>query len=72
VESWLERLTPELLAREVDMTPFGLGIWTGLDIYNLHVHHPRIHGGEIACIKGLLGASGWPPRTTPPGPQASP
>ena len=60
VEEWLGRITPELLASDVDMTPFGLGVWKGLEFYNLHVHHPRIHGGEIACLKGLQGASAWP------------
>ena len=65
VESWLERITPDLLERDVDMTQFGLGIWNGLDIFNLHVHHPRIHGGEIACIKGMLGAHAWPSRVSP-------
>jgi len=62
VEAWLSRITPDLLTKDVDMTPFGLGMWTGLDIFNLHVHHPRIHGGEIACIKGMLGAPAWPAR----------
>jgi hypothetical protein len=23
------------------------------------VDHPRIHGGEIACLKGLQGGVGW-------------
>ena len=68
VEGWLDRLTPELLARDVDMTPFGLGIWTGLELFNLHVHHPRIHGGEIACLKGMQGALGWPARPAAPSP----
>ena len=66
VESWLDRITPELLAQEVDMTPFGLGIWKGLEIFNLHAHHPRIHGGEIACLKGLQGEKGWATRQTTP------
>jgi len=62
VESWLDRMTLDLLARDVDMTPFGLGAWKGLEIFNLHVHHPRIHGGEIACLKGMQGATGWATR----------
>jgi len=70
LEGWLERLTPELLERDVDMTPFGLGIWSGLELFNLHVHHPRIHGGEIACLKGMQGAVGWPSRRSPPAGQA--
>ncbi len=66
VEDWLGRMTPEVLARDVDMTPFGLGVWKGLEIYNLHVHHPRIHGGEIACLKGQQGAKGWATRQPTP------
>ena len=62
VEAWLERITPALLAQDVDMTQFGLGIWSGLEIFNLHVHHPRIHGGEIACNKGMMNTPAWPPR----------
>jgi hypothetical protein len=42
------------------MSVHGLGVWKGLDIYNLHgIDHPRLHGGEIACLKGLQGAKGW-------------
>ena len=66
VESWLDRMTLDLLARDVDMTPFGLGAWKGLEIFNLHVHHPRIHGGEIACLKGMQGATGWATRQPTP------
>ena len=31
----------------------------GQEIGNLPPH-PRIHGGEIACLKGLQGGTGWP------------
>jgi hypothetical protein len=38
----------------------GLGMWTGRDIYRLHGwNHVRMHGGEIACLKGLQGAKGY-------------
>lgn len=60
VESFLDRLSPEALAKPVDMTPWGLGTWTGLNIYILHGYdHPKLHGGEISCLKGLQGAHGW-------------
>jgi hypothetical protein len=60
IDDYLAGLTPDELEMRVDMTAHGLGIWKGLDIYNLHgISHPRIHGGEIACLKGLQGASGW-------------
>jgi hypothetical protein len=44
----------------VDMTRAGLGVWEGRDLLDLHgVNHPYIHGGEIACLKGLQGGAGW-------------
>ncbi|HEU4760207.1 MAG TPA: DinB family protein, partial [Dehalococcoidia bacterium] len=60
LENSLDSVTMEELERPVDMSAHGLGTWKGLDIYVLHgVDHPRLHGGEIACLKGLQGASGW-------------
>lgn len=60
VERHVDSLTPEGLERRVDMTAHGLGIWKGLDIVDLHgQHHVRIHGGEIACLKGLQGGQGY-------------
>jgi hypothetical protein len=42
------------------MRRFGLGVWDGRDLLELHgIDHPRIHGGEIACLKGLQGRVGW-------------
>lgn len=59
VES-LDELSEEHLAMPVDMTRAGLGMWEGRDLLQLHgVDHPRIHGGEIACLKGMLGGVGW-------------
>jgi hypothetical protein len=60
VEAHLVALTRGDLERPVDMRAHGLGMWTGLDIADLHGHHhARIHGGEIACLKGLQGARGY-------------
>jgi len=60
VESHVDSLIAEDLERRVDMTAHGLGIWKGLNIVDLHGHHhARIHGGEIACLKGLQGAQGY-------------
>jgi hypothetical protein len=60
IEKRLEALSPRELDTPVDMSVHGLGMWTGLDIYNLHgIDHPRLHGGEIACLKGLQGVPGW-------------
>jgi hypothetical protein len=44
----------------VDMTRAGLGIWQGRDLLWLHgSEHVHIHGGEIACLKGMQGGIGW-------------
>jgi hypothetical protein len=57
---WLDELTDEHLDRPVDMTRVGLGIWEGRDLYELHgCDRPRIHGGEIAVLKGVQGGVGW-------------
>jgi hypothetical protein len=56
----LHSLTEQDLARPVDMTRAGLGMWTGWDLYALHGwRHVYLHGGEIACLKGLQGAKGY-------------
>jgi hypothetical protein len=53
-------VTAELLDRPVDMTRSDLGIWEGRDLLALHgFNHVRIHGGEIAVLKGLQGGIGW-------------
>ncbi len=55
-----DQLTEEQLDMAVDMTRTGLGMWQGRDLYELHGHGPpHIHGGEIAVLKGLQGATGW-------------
>ena len=56
----LDDLTDFHLNMPVDMTRSGLGMWEGRDLYELHgSNHPHIHGGEIACLKGLQGGIGW-------------
>jgi hypothetical protein len=60
IEGFMERVTYEDLRREFDMSLWDLGTWTGFDFFSLHMHHPRIHGGEIATLKGLQGLPGWP------------
>jgi hypothetical protein len=38
----------------------GLGEWDGIDVSRLTVgRHVWMHGGEIACLKGLQGAAGY-------------
>jgi hypothetical protein len=58
--SSLDELTDEHLTMPVDMSRSGLGTWQGRDLLELHgSDHPRIHGGEIACLKGIQGGVGW-------------
>jgi len=62
VKGYLETITMDELARSCDMSAGGpqLGTWTGLEFYNVHgIGHPRLHGGEIACLKGLQGHPAW-------------
>lgn len=60
IEGHLQSLSKSELGRPIDMSFAGLGTWHGLDLYNLHgINHVRIHGGEIACLKGLQGGRGW-------------
>jgi len=56
----LGELTAAHLDVPVDMTRVGLGVWPGRRLLDLHgFEHVYIHGGEIACLKGLQGATGW-------------
>jgi hypothetical protein len=49
----------EMMATE-DGRPKSLGTWKGIDIYSLHGwNHIKMHGGEIACVKGLQGLTGY-------------
>jgi hypothetical protein len=53
-------LTADHLTVPIDMTRSGLGMWAGLDILALHGWgHIKIHGGEIAVLKGLQGERGY-------------
>jgi hypothetical protein len=53
-------VTGDILERTVDMTRAGLGMWDARRLYDMHgVHHVYMHGGEIACLKGLQGAKGY-------------
>jgi hypothetical protein len=64
VHAWLlgslDQLTEDDLDRSVDMTRSGLGTWKGRDLYAVvGLTHVYMHGGEIACLKGLRGARGY-------------
>jgi hypothetical protein len=64
VHGWIvqlvEGLTQADLDRSFQMVPVRLGVWKGLELFDLHgQHHVRMHGGEIACLKGLQGGRGY-------------
>ncbi len=48
------------LERIADLSTPDIPVWRGIDIVRLTVSiHVRLHGGEIACLKGLQGARGY-------------
>jgi hypothetical protein len=68
VGALVDALTLDDLSRNFEMMatdagePVSLGIWKGIDIYRLHGwSHIRMHGGEIACLKGMQGLTGYRP-----------
>lgn len=53
------------------MSRADLGEWQGRDLYVLHGwRHVYMRGGEIACLKGLQGATGYTASTDLPRPTA--
>jgi hypothetical protein len=60
-DSWLAGLTEEDLARPLDLSAAGFGLQTWASaIATLVVHHLATETGEIAVLKGLQGARGYP------------
>jgi hypothetical protein len=60
VISTIDSLTDEDLERATDLSTQDIALWHGIDIVRLTVgHHIRMHGGEIACLKGLQGTKGY-------------
>lgn len=57
-QSWLASVTPEELGREME-TPFGT-VTVGALLERFGVWHISAHCGEIAALKGCLGAKGYP------------
>ena len=54
------RLTEADLDRDVDMSTPTLGMWKGIEVVRLTVsRHVRMHGGEIAALKGIQGMKGY-------------
>ncbi|TAK63923.1 MAG: DinB family protein [Dehalococcoidia bacterium] len=56
----VDALTEDDLAIVTDLSTADIEVWHGIDIVRLTVgHHVRMHGGEIACLKGLEGLKGY-------------
>ena len=56
----VDALTEADLEREADLSTPDIAQWRGIDIIRLTVgHHVRMHGGEIAVLKGLQGMRGY-------------
>lgn len=54
------RLTEDDLDRVAALTTPDRPVWHGIDVVRLTVgRHVWMHGGEIACLKGLQGAKGY-------------
>ncbi len=60
-DAFLAGLGDEDLPRPLDLTAFGLGMRTvGFLVTEGLAPHAFVHGGEIACLKGLQGLKGSP------------
>jgi hypothetical protein len=59
-DDWLGTLTPDDLDRRIDMSNFGMGEQPVITLINIVGQHINNHLGEIACLKGLQGAKGYP------------
>jgi hypothetical protein len=56
----VDALTAEDLETIADLSTPDRAIWYGIDVVRLTVgRHVWMHGGEIACLKGLQGAKGY-------------
>jgi len=59
-DAYLASLTPEDLARRLDLSKLGLGDQPASFILNAIVANAAMHCGEISCLKGLQGQKGYP------------
>ena len=60
-DEYLAGLNGEELEREIDLSAFHLGKQTvGWFLGNMMLSHVSHHCGEVACLKGLQGAKGYP------------
>lgn len=55
-----DAMTEADLRLVADLSTPDIAVWRGIDIVRLTVSiHVRLHGGEIACLKGLQGMQGY-------------
>lgn len=59
-EAYLSSLSAEDLNRPLDLTAAGLGEHTVASLLTTILANVNWHCGEIACLKGLQGAKGYP------------
>ncbi len=60
-DAFMAGLADEDLSHPLDLTAFGLGMCTvGSFVTEGLAPHAFVHGGEIACLKGLQGLKGSP------------
>jgi len=60
-DSWLATLTPDDLDNPIDMSAFGMGEQPMATLVaGIVPQHINNHLGEIACLKGMQGAKGYP------------
>lgn len=59
-DAYLATLTPEDLARPLDLSKLGLGEQPASFILNALVANAAMHCGEISCLKGIQGQKGYP------------
>jgi hypothetical protein len=60
-DEYLSELTPDDLARDLDLSSMGLGMRTvGWMLTTGWLLNANMHCGEISCLKGLQGVRGYP------------
>lgn len=60
-DAYLATLTDDALSRPVDMSEVGMGEQPLAAVIGLALLNDALHCGEIACLKGLQGLTGYPP-----------
>ena len=60
-DAYLATLTDDALSRPVDMSEVGMGEQPVAAVIGLALLNGALHCGEISCLKGLQGLTGYPP-----------